>query len=182
MENIKTADFSNQNIDEDQVTIENIEFSTLSKKYATSRRWLGLLVCLTYSTLVLFFTKQTWIAIPNGLLNAITISSFVISGGGLLITFYCHFADPCKAYNLREQDISYRCGLIFSKVISQPILRIQHVELKRGPIDRKLGLAKLQVFSAGGALHTFEIPGLELEKAEQLRQFILSHKDLTIHG
>ena len=66
--------------------------------------------------------------------------------------------------------------------MSQPITRIQHIELKRGPIERKVGLARLQVFSAGGEMHTFEIPGLPLETAQQLRQFILQHKDMVKHG
>jgi membrane protein YdbS with pleckstrin-like domain len=95
---------------------------------------------------------------------------------------YTILSDKRKFYSLREQDLSYRSGLIFRKTVSQPMLRIQHVELKRGPIDRKVGLAKLQVFSAGGALHTFEIPGLPLETAENIRQFILDHKDVNHHG
>ena len=87
------------------------------------------------------------------------------------------FADPLIKYALREQDLSLQSGLVFRSLSCQPILRVQHVELKRGPIDRKVGLAKLQVFSAGGALHTFEIPGLPIEDAESIRQFIISHKD-----
>jgi len=73
-------------------------------------------------------------------------------------------------------------GLIFKKTVTQPILRIQHIELKQGPIDRKLKLANIQAFSAGGATHTFEIPGLEIKKAEALRQFVLDHKDMNNHG
>ncbi|QDP03078.1 PH domain-containing protein [Thalassotalea sp. PS06] len=94
----------------------------------------------------------------------------------LLSFVYQWFAEPMKAYALREQDLSYKSGLFFRKVITQPIARIQHVELKRGPLDRRFELAKLQVFSAGGAMHTFEIPGLELKNAQSIRQFILSHK------
>ncbi len=100
----------------------------------------------------------------------------------LLFSFYKALADVRKFYALREQDISFTSGVLFKKTVSQPILRIQHVELKRGPIDRKVGLAKLQVFSAGGAMHTFEIPGLKLDDAESIRQFILSHKDANHHG
>ncbi|XQW84035.1 PH domain-containing protein [Thalassotalea piscium] len=95
---------------------------------------------------------------------------------------YIYFADQQKKYALRELDLHFSSGLIFRKTVSQPILRIQHVELKRGPVERKVGLAKLQVFSAGGAMHTFEIPGLTLKEAEAIRQFIISHKDANING
>jgi len=108
--------------------------------------------------------------------------TWFIGFAGLLSTLYSAKADVNKFYSVREQDISYCSGLFFKKTVTQPITRIQHVELKRGPIDRKIGLAKLQVFSAGGALHTFEIPGLLVTEAETLRQFILSHKDSQQHG
>jgi membrane protein YdbS with pleckstrin-like domain len=101
---------------------------------------------------------------------------------GFAITVYCKLADPLKTYALREHDLSYSAGLIFKKTITQPILRIQHIELKRGPIERKVGLATLQVFSAGGALDTFEIPGLPLNEAQKLREFILRYKGSTQHA
>jgi membrane protein YdbS with pleckstrin-like domain len=68
---------------------------------------------------------------------------------------------------------------VFRGLSCQPILRVQHVEVKRGPFDRWAGLAKLQVFSAGGEMHTFEIPGLPLERAQRIRQYILDHKDVS---
>lgn len=92
---------------------------------------------------------------------------------------YHFFADPLKQYALREHDLNYQSGLIFRSFVSQPILRIQHIEIKRGPIERRAGMATLQVFSAGGISYTFNIPGLIYENAVDLRQFILDHKDLA---
>jgi membrane protein YdbS with pleckstrin-like domain len=91
------------------------------------------------------------------------------------------FADQRVAYALREHDVGFRWGLLFRHTVIQPLSRIQHIELKRGPIERSAGLATLQVFSAGGGAHTFEIPGLPVEQAQGLRQFILQHQDLQ-HG
>jgi membrane protein YdbS with pleckstrin-like domain len=65
--------------------------------------------------------------------------------------------------------------------VIQPLSRIQHIELKRGPLERSAGLATSHVYSAGGGAHTFEIPGLPVEQAQGLRQFILQHQDLQ-HG
>lgn len=100
----------------------------------------------------------------------------------LLALTYQFFADPKKRFAVREHDIHYESGMFFRKTLSQPILRIQHVELKRGPIERMFNLASLQVFSAGGATHTFEIPGLAHQQAITMRQFILAHKDTQSHG
>lgn len=105
----------------------------------------------------------------------LAVFSFVMAW----VFIYHFFADKRIRYALREQDLLLSKGWIFRKKVCQPILRVQHVELKRGPVDRMAGLADLQVFSAGGASHTFSIPGLPEETAEQLRQFILDHKDLN---
>ena len=113
----------------------------------------------------------------------ITLGPWVISGVavlGLIYVGYHFFADPIIKYTLREQDLHFQSGLFFRRIVSQPILRIQHIELKRGPIERKANLATLQVFSAGGTSHTFEIPGLSYQKAVSLRQFIIDHKDLSV--
>lgn len=101
---------------------------------------------------------------------------------GLAGLCYNHLADPLKQYALRQRDLSYRQGLIFRRIITQPILRIQHTELQRGPVERWAGLATLQLFSAGGESETFAIPGLALERAEQLRQFILDNRDSAQRG
>ncbi|TKB46451.1 PH domain-containing protein [Thalassotalea mangrovi] len=139
-------------------------------------RILGCLLSFVFPSLLLIVLvlPDTWLPekVSNILLFVFAILSLIF-----LFTFiYQWFAEPIKAYALREQDLSYQSGLLFRKVITQPITRIQHVELKRGPLDRRNELAKLQVFSAGGAMHTFEIPGLELKTAQSIRQFILSHK------
>lgn len=126
--------------------------------------------------------KQTIKPLPTTAVPIIEYILLVIATVAVIELIYIYFADQQKKYALRELDLHFTSGLIFRKTVSQPILRIQHVELKRGPIDRKVGLAKLQVFSAGGAMHTFEIPGLPIEEAESIRQFILSHKDANNNG
>lgn len=126
--------------------------------------------------------KQTIKPLPTSAVPIIEYILLVIAIVAIIEIVYIFFADRQKKYALRELDLHFTSGLIFRKTVSQPILRIQHVELKRGPIDRKVGLAKLQVFSAGGAMHTFEIPGLPIEEAESIRQFIISHKDAKNNG
>lgn len=105
-----------------------------------------------------------------------------ISAVVTLIVVFGYFAEKAKGYCVREQDITLFKGLIFNKIITQPICRIQHIEVKRGPIDRKVGLAKLHVFSAGDISQTFEIPGLALETANSIRNEILAHKEMQHHG
>lgn len=125
---------------------------------------------------------QPFSPLSDGASNVFTIALSVVAGLSLFIIVMGYLSDKAKSYTLREHDISLYSGVIFKKVTIQPFLRIQHIELKRGPVDRKLDLASIQVFSAGGALHTFELPGLKHDDALAMREYILKHKDVIVHG
>ncbi len=82
-------------------------------------------------------------------------------------------AFPKKKYALREKDIIYTKGLLWSTRTSIPFNRIQHVEIKQGPFERVFKLNSLKVFTAGGQTSDLVIPGLSEDKALQLKEFIL---------
>lgn len=73
----------------------------------------------------------------------------------------------------RDKDILYRSGVISHKVTAIPFNRIQHVETKQGPLDRRFGTSSLQIFTAGGSKGDLDIEGLERDLAERLRGTIL---------
>lgn len=167
-------------------SISQLSHTAIAKSYTQANRYLRLTITLVFvtvlSTVWWLAPLQYFFPISADLKFILVIIIFGIAIWGGLSTLFGSLADKRKFYALREHDISYKSGVIFTKMVSQPILRIQHVELSRGPIDRKIGLAKLQVFSAGGALHTFEIPGLPIDEAQKIRQFILDNKDTNRHG
>ena len=82
----------------------------------------------------------------------------------------------CRAYGyaVREHDIVLRKNLFWRAEIIQPLIRLQHVALVRGPLDKALGLAKLKLYSAGSGRETFTIPGLPLRTAARLRRYALA--------
>jgi membrane protein YdbS with pleckstrin-like domain len=173
-------DVANGQVDLDQrPSIDNLQTLAVSPKYrvcnllVTCAIFGTLLLCGLVVQLELFFSLEAAVSI------GVSIAMGVIFLLGLLIFVYHWFADPLVRYGVREQDIVLSKGLIFYKRICQPLLRVQHIEVNRGPIQRLAGLASIQVFSAGGESHTLEIPGLPLATAEALRQFILDHKDLN---
>lgn len=72
-------------------------------------------------------------------------------------------------YLVREQDVSFRSGLVSRSVATAPFARVQHVSIGRGPLDRQFGLATLSVRTAGGSI---TVPGLDIGLAERLKQQI----------
>jgi membrane protein YdbS with pleckstrin-like domain len=175
--------FTNPTAPIDQLpSILTLDTQSLSEKYAPLNRLINLGFTLLVCVIGMAFYFQPFVNLPKGLLNSIPFIIWTFAILGFLNTWYVHASDKIKYYALRELDLHYLNGLFFRKVVSQPISRIQHIELKRGPIERKAGLATLQVFSAGGDMHTFQIPGLPIDTAQQIRQFILQHKDVVKHG
>ena len=82
-------------------------------------------------------------------------------------------AVPRRGYALRHKDILFRKGVIWRSVTAVPFNRIQHVETSNTPMDRRYGLATLQLFTAGGSSGDLKIDGLGKDVAEQLRVYIL---------
>jgi membrane protein YdbS with pleckstrin-like domain len=175
--------FTNPTMPIDQLpSILTLEKQSLSKKYTPLNRLINLSLTLVVCMFGMVMYFQTIVSLPRELFNSLPFLIWAAAVLGFLFTWLNYARDQVKFYALRELDLHYTSGLFFRKVVSQPITRIQHIELKRGPIERKVGLATLQVFSAGGEMHTFQIPGLPVDTAQQIRQFILQHKDVVKHG
>ncbi|MFA7498627.1 MAG: PH domain-containing protein, partial [Leucobacter sp.] len=71
-------------------------------------------------------------------------------------------------YVLREDDLLFRRGILFERVVAVPYGRLQLVDVTRGPLLRALGLANLKFVTASAATGV-QLPGLRLEDAEALR-------------
>ncbi|WP_425342486.1 PH domain-containing protein [Leucobacter exalbidus] len=75
-------------------------------------------------------------------------------------------------YILREDDLLFRRGIMFERVIAVPYGRLQLVDVTRGPLLRSLGLATLKFVTASAATGV-QLPGLKLEDAEALRDHLV---------
>lgn len=175
--------FSNRVIaNADGTTIHSPDITHVSADYPGISLLVGLSVVAVLSVVILGLIFQPYFALPEKL----EYWGIRIWGGiallWCLIEAYEYGANKRLGYCLREQDITMFKGWLFCKISTQPICRIQHIEVKQGPIDRKIGLAKLHVFSAGDLTQTFIIPGLEKDKAEFIRNTILQHKELHQRG
>lgn len=171
--------FSNTQIDfSDIPAIQEIDYQTLQKSYLN----VNLVTALIFWTVIAFvfylnvflnwlfadkemeaFFDKYMILLLVGFV-VVTIARFAI----IYIGFYK------KGYAVREKDISYKTGLFFKTKTMIPFNRIQHSEVKQGPIERLFGIASLNIFTAGGSSSDLTIPGLTMEKANHLKQFIIN--------
>ncbi|CDK39003.1 hypothetical protein DM2_1161 [Halorubrum sp. DM2] len=74
------------------------------------------------------------------------------------------------SYEIREDAIYLDRGVITQVRTTVPLVRIQHVDSRRGPIERTAGLASCVVYTAGSRGADVRIPGLTPEGASDLRE------------
>ncbi len=76
-------------------------------------------------------------------------------------------------YRVRRHDVMLSHGVVWRVQRSVPRPRVQHVDVRSGPIDRAFGLAKCTLYTAGTGEADATIPGLRPEVAEALRERLL---------
>ena len=101
-------------------------------------------------------------------------------GFAIVFVSWPRISVPRRGYVVRDKDIVFRSGVIWRSVTAIPYNRIQHVETSNTPLDRKFGVATLQLFTAGGSGGDLKIDGLGANVAEQLRIYILDKVGVSI--
>lgn len=76
-------------------------------------------------------------------------------------------------YQLREDDLLFRRGILFQRFVAVPYGRMQLVDINRGPLSRALGLSDLKFVTAATGSGV-AIPGLPLQEADDLRDHLVA--------
>lgn len=71
-------------------------------------------------------------------------------------------------YAERGDDLLVTHGVLFRRLVVVPYGRMQFVDVTAGPLERKFGIAKVQLHTATPATEA-DIPGLTVAEAEGLR-------------
>jgi len=66
-------------------------------------------------------------------------------------------------------------GWLFHTDTVVPLVRVQHLDVVRGPLDKMFGTATLVLHTAGTHNSTVTVPGLAPERAEAMRDIIRDH-------
>ncbi|MFS0892646.1 PH domain-containing protein [Microbacterium sp. 179-I 3D3 NHS] len=105
---------------------------------------------------------QDWVWIPAGAILLITVITLIIL--------------PRQAraigYMLRADDIVFRKGILWQRMIAVPYGRMQLVDITQGPLDRAFGVSQLKMVTAA-ATTGVQIPGLTQSASEALRDTLI---------
>ena len=137
------------------------EWQRVSPKYVV----VDLLGILVSAVLFVVGTGIPWLLSGVAWLVALPIAVLVVH---VLIAAFTPRRVRALGYLLRSDDLVFRRGIMFLRIVSVPYGRMQLVDLTRGPIARAFGLSELKLVTAAAASHV-TIPGLVAADAEALR-------------
>ena len=78
-------------------------------------------------------------------------------------------------YRLTGRLLQVLRGWLFHTDTVVPLVRVQHLDVVRGPLDKMFGTATLVVHTAGTHNSIVTLPGLEAERASEMRDQIREH-------
>lgn len=121
------------------------------------------IVLVVAAALVLsLLTRQPWMWIPAGIALVVLLWTLAIT--------------PRQAraygYQLRRDDLVFRRGILWQRLVAVPYGRMQLVDITHGPLDRGFGIAQLKLVTAAASTGVV-IPGLTQEAAERLRDTLV---------
>ncbi|MDE6787104.1 MAG: PH domain-containing protein, partial [Muribaculaceae bacterium] len=141
------------------------EFEHLDEKY---KKVQVIGISLTYIVLMglcllLLLADSIWwcISFEIALAIALAINLSIVSK-----------AYQIKGYALREYDITYRSGFIFTKITTIPYSRLQQVTIKQNPISKFCRLYTVEIVNGAQGLSSLNIPGLPESTAKQIKNLL----------
>ena len=162
--------FTNETIDINELpNFEEVQLNRLQSKYfnviVVNLSLFNFLILILFFAISYFktdlFSNKVWLII-GAFIGVPIFLSFLLA----------KLSFNKKGYAFRAHDAIYKEGLISETTTIIPFNRVQHVALHQGFISRKLGLASIELFTAGVSSSDLKIPGILLEDAQKIKNLV----------
>lgn len=131
---------------------------------------------------LLFAASRTGLSVPAGiagfvLFHVAGLPAFAGLLGGLVLAgalgLWLGFSQfRHVAWRLDGDGLAIRRGRLYQRETRVPATRVQHLDIRRGPWQRRRGLATLVVHTAGTRHSAVTLPHLDVVDAERLRDVL----------
>ena len=118
---------------------------------------------------------------------AVLLSPWFAAGSGIVVLFglwewwLIGRQVPAWGYAERDDDPLVRKGLLFRTLVVVPYGRMQYVDVEAGPLERRFGVATLQLHTASASTDAV-IPGLPPQEAARLRDRLAARGEARLAG
>lgn len=136
---------------------------------------LRIAILLSYGPLAIGATVVDMLAMravdgPVGLLTTAAWLTLMIAVVVLPMRRYASIG-----YALGDTELRVARGFFFRIDTIVPFVRVQHIDVGQGPVERRYGLSHLVVHTSGTHNSTVTLPGLPSATAAAMREAIRSH-------
>jgi membrane protein YdbS with pleckstrin-like domain len=114
-------------------------------------------------------------AVAVGVVDRVDVSPVLVGGGVFVVLLSLGAVHTVLRYRawrfeVREDTLYIERGVLVNVRTVVPYVRVQHVDARRGPVERVLGLGSVVVFTAGSRGADVSIPGLVAERADDVQE------------
>lgn len=134
----------------------------LSPRIRTVWLVVAVLMAAVVGTVVGVAPTEEYVEAPLGV--------FVFVGLLVLLGAYQFLRYRNWGFEVQDDAVYIEHGVVVRVKKVVPFVRIQHIDSRRGPVERATGLATLVIYTAGSRGADVSIPGLKPERADELRE------------
>ena len=105
---------------------------------------------------------------------------------GSLLAFLCFYWPRVRhrhvSFLVDERGLQIKRGVLWRSHVFLARSRIQHTDVSQGPLQRRLGLARLVVHTAGTHNASTTLSGISHDQAQQMRDQLTEEEDAVSDG
>jgi uncharacterized protein len=110
-------------------------------------------------------------------MQAIEMPLGLVTAAGILIALFAVTLLPGRRYRswgyaMTDDELHIQSGIWTRVRTVVPFGRVQHIDVAQGPVERRFGLGRLVLHTAGTLGSAVSLPGLGQEEAERIRDTI----------
>lgn len=137
--------------------------NVLRLRYAISWGFLAMVALIVDRTLL----SETWF---GGFLPLVAVAIGILAA----LIFPARIYRRLR-YRLTDRILQVLRGWLFHTDTVVPLVRVQHLDVVRGPLDKMFGTASLLIHTAGTHNSIVTVPGLAPDRASEMRDLIREH-------
>ena len=108
------------------------------------------------------------------------VPGLVVAGISLIAWWgwrYQHLEYARTSFVISSAGCEIRRGVVWRRIITVPLSRIQHTDVTQGPLQRAFGLATLALYTAGTEHAKVDLSGLAFDTAMAIRQYLFERSE-----
>lgn len=131
-------------------------------------------IAIAFSTMLTLLVLRDLLPTALAFGAALAVAAPLAIGIAILLGLRVH---RTLRWRFDGDGLSVRRGVMWQRETHVPITRVQHLDISRGPLQRRRRLSTLVLHTAGTRSSAVSVPHLDVDDAERLRDALARQHD-----